>query len=319
MQLQLLRVAYGVMLGALLFIPFGVYHSRVEPYITGYLWGYNLPVGYIGLLLGAAVILYPRLHALRRLRLNAFLSLIGLSLFLTFLFSPKDYFINIINGTNFSPAQIDVDFAVGNSAVLGLSILSIAFGLVSFIRGWLPEEPNLNGVKRTMGRRNLVNKPVLGVVLVSLGVVALFVSFLAATRADTVIDKSFVLKPNEKFGSYENGTYYHAHVISKSALTGEVTVQGGSVNFTAEGYNTQNLKAIGIYPNFSLAIDPAEDQYTFTFENIDVSPSTVNFTLKETWMPFLLLAPAFIIVLILTPTGTILIVRGLQKEANKQK
>jgi hypothetical protein len=92
----------------------------------------------------------------------------------------------------------------------------------------------------------LVNKPVLGVVLVSLGVAALLVSFLVATRTDTVIDKSFVLKPNERFGSYENGTYYPVHVISKSALTGEVIVQRGNVTFTAEGSNTQNLKAIGI-------------------------------------------------------------------------
>jgi hypothetical protein len=67
------------------------------------------------------------------------------------------------------------------------------------IHGWFPDEPNLNGVRRTMGRRNLANKPVLGVVLVSLGVAALLVSFLAATRTDTVIDQSFVLKPNEKF------------------------------------------------------------------------------------------------------------------------
>jgi hypothetical protein len=184
------------------------------------------------------------------------------------------------------------------------------------IHGWFPDEPNLNGVRRTMGRRNLANKPVLGVVLVSLGVAALLVSFLAATRTDTVIDQSFVLKPNEKFGSYENGTYYHAHVISKSALTGEVIVQGGSVNVTAEGYNTQNLKAIGIYQNFSLVIDPADDQYTFTFENTGVSPSTVNFTLKEAWMPFFALAPAFVILLILTPIGTALIISGLRKKPN---
>jgi hypothetical protein len=117
MRLQLLQVAYGVMLGALLFTPFGVYHSRAEPYITGYLWGYHLPVGYVGLLLGMVAVLYPRLHALRRLRFSAFMPLIGLSLFLTFLFSPKEYFINLINGTNFSPAQIDVDFALGNPAV----------------------------------------------------------------------------------------------------------------------------------------------------------------------------------------------------------
>jgi hypothetical protein len=38
MRLHFLRLAYGVMLGALLVTPFGVYHSRVEPYVTGYLW-----------------------------------------------------------------------------------------------------------------------------------------------------------------------------------------------------------------------------------------------------------------------------------------
>jgi hypothetical protein len=28
------------------------------------------------------------------------------------------------------------------------------------VRGWLPEEPDLNSIKRTIGRHNLVNKPV---------------------------------------------------------------------------------------------------------------------------------------------------------------
>jgi hypothetical protein len=154
MRLQLLQVAYGVMLGALLFTPFGVYHSRAEPYITGYLWGYHLPVGYVGLLLGMVAVLYPRLHALRRLRFSAFMPLIGLSLFLTFLFSPKEYFINLINGTNFSPAQIDVDFALGNPAVLGLVLLSMTFGLVSFIRGWLPKKPSSPNHQKVTHRKS---------------------------------------------------------------------------------------------------------------------------------------------------------------------
>jgi hypothetical protein len=143
MRLHFLRLAYGVMLGALLFAPFGVYHSQVEPYIIGYLWGYNLPIGYVGLLLGIVAVFYPRLNAVRRLRFSSFMSFIGLLLLLSFFFSPKDYFINLIHGTNFSSVQIDVDFAVGNSAVLGLSLFSIVLGLVSFIRGWLPKEPAL--------------------------------------------------------------------------------------------------------------------------------------------------------------------------------
>jgi hypothetical protein len=153
MRLQLLRLAYGVMLGALLFTPFGVYHSRVEPYIIGYLWGYNLPIGYVGVLLGIVAVLYPRLNALRRLRFSSFMPFIGLFLLLSFFFSPKDYFINLIHGTNFSPVQIDVDFPVGNSAVLGLSLLSIFSGLVSFIRGWLPKEPHSSSYQRTTNHK----------------------------------------------------------------------------------------------------------------------------------------------------------------------
>lgn len=132
MRFQFLRLVYGVMLGALLVTPFGVYHSRSEPYVIGSLWGYHLPIGYVGLLLGIAVILYPRVSALRRRRFSLLMSIIGLSLLATFFFTPRDYFINMLHGTNFSPIQIDVDFALGNSAVLGLAVLSIAVGLVSF-------------------------------------------------------------------------------------------------------------------------------------------------------------------------------------------
>ena len=182
------------------------------------------------------------------------------------------------------------------------------------IRGWLPEEPNLNSIKRMIGRHNLGNKPVVGIVLVSLAVILFLFSFLIATRTDTVVDTSFVLEPNEKIGPYENGTYYHTHVISKSMLMSEVLVEGGSVNFTANGYNTQHLKNIVINQNYSLVIEPADDQYTFTFENTGVNLSSIKFTLKERWMPFLLLIPAFIILLILTPVGTALIISGLRKK-----
>lgn len=182
-------------------------------------------------------------------------------------------------------------------------------------RGWLPEEPDLNSIKRTMGRRNLVNKPVVGIVLVSLGVASLLFSILIATRTDTVIDASFVLEPTEK---YEPSSY-HTHVITKSTLMGEVLVEGGSVNFTAEGYNTQHLKNIFINQNYSLVIEPADDRYAFTFENSGGNlQSSIRFTLKERWLPFLSLLPAFITLLILAPIGTSLIVTGLRKNPSKE-
>ena len=97
----------------------------------------------------------------------------------------------------------------------------------------------------------------------------------------------------------------------------EVLVEGGRVNFTANGYNTQHLKNIVINQNYSLVIEPADDQYTFTFENTGANQSSIGFTLKERWLPFLALLPASIILLISAPIGTVLIIRGLR--GNEQK
>jgi hypothetical protein len=195
-----------------------------------------------------------------------------------------------------------------------VEIMTLRKYLEKRIRGWLPEEPNLNGIKRTLGWRNLASKPVLGLVLLSIGVTSLLFSLLIATRTDTVISTSFILESDEEIGPYENATYYHTHVISKSTLIGEVLVEGGNVNFTANGYNTQHLKNIVINQNCSLVIERAHDQYTFTFENTGDDLSSINFTLKERWMPFLLLIPAFTILLILTPVGTALIFSGIRKK-----
>lgn len=60
-MIQLLRLIFGAMLVTLLFVPFGAYHTRTEPYVLGLLFGFNLPVGYIALLCGILLILYPKL------------------------------------------------------------------------------------------------------------------------------------------------------------------------------------------------------------------------------------------------------------------
>ena len=188
------------------------------------------------------------------------------------------------------------------------------------IRGWLPDGPNLHRIERTMGRHNLANKrPVAGLVLLSLGVAFFLFSFLVATRTDTVIDNSFALSPNEKYGPYQTGTYYHTHITTKTTLLGEVTVKGESINLTVNGYNTEHLKNISIDQNYSLVIKPADDQYTFTFENAAARPSSVNFTLKETWIDIISLMPAFITMLLSAPIGTMLIVKGLSKKTSKKQ
>ncbi len=119
------------MLGALLIMPFGVYHSRVEPYIVGSLWGYNLPIGYIGLILGMLVILFPRTVLARKSSFGVAMVVIGFSLIGSVYLVPRESLINWINGTNFSGSQIDVDFAIGNAITLFMGLFSIIAGIVA--------------------------------------------------------------------------------------------------------------------------------------------------------------------------------------------
>ncbi|MFQ6064124.1 MAG: hypothetical protein ACE5L6_01475 [Candidatus Bathyarchaeia archaeon] len=161
-------------------------------------------------------------------------------------------------------------------------------------------------------------KTFVGLILLLLGLSLFVVSFFSITRTDTVIDISFVLDPGEKYEPYGNGTYYHTRVISKSTLSGEVVAVSGGINFTANGYNTQHLKNVFINQNHSFIIDPADDLYTFTFDNTgnDI-PSSIKFTLKEKWMNLLSLIPAFIILLITAPAGIALIIVGLRQKTGK--
>jgi len=140
------------------------------------------------------------------------------------------------------------------------------------------------------------------------------VSFSIAIKTDTVIDVSFVLEPDEKRGQGENGIYHHTRVISKSTLMGEVLVQGGSINFTANGFNTQHLKNILISQNYSFVIDPADDLYWFAFENIGSVQSSIKLTLKEKWMNVFLLIPGVLSFLILTATGLSLSIMGIRRK-----
>lgn len=118
---------YGLLLVVVLMVPFGSYHSIIEPNITGVLWGYQLPVGYVSLLCGLAVILYPKLSVLKG-RLDFVVVMIGLVLLVSLSLSSKDFFINLINNTTLGASQIDIDNAVGNFVVWGLSLFSLALG-----------------------------------------------------------------------------------------------------------------------------------------------------------------------------------------------
>ena len=128
-----LRLLYGLALIAVLFTPFAFYFSRAEPYFMGFLWGYHLPIGYVGLVLGLLVILAPKTILARKYSFGTAMLVTGLVLIISLYLSPPEYFINLIHGTNFSGGAIDVEYPIGYAVTLFVAMFSIIVGLVARI------------------------------------------------------------------------------------------------------------------------------------------------------------------------------------------
>ena len=127
----LARLAYGSMLIAVLFVPFGIYNTMAEPYVSGALWGFMLPVGYVAAASGVAVILYPRSTLLKKLGFGYLMTLIGVIMLLSVLMFPRELAISLIYGTS----MIDIDYSIFTGATVWLSVLNIVAGLVISGRG----------------------------------------------------------------------------------------------------------------------------------------------------------------------------------------
>ena len=123
--MQIFRLAYGALLIAVLFVPFAFYHTMAEPYVSGAIWGFMLPVGYVAAASGVAVIFYPRSKLLKKLGFGYLLTLIGISVALSLLLYPRTLSISLIYGTN----MIDTDYSTFSGAVIWLSLLSSAAGI----------------------------------------------------------------------------------------------------------------------------------------------------------------------------------------------
>ena len=120
-----IRLAYGASLIAVLFAPFSIYHTMAEPYTSGALFGFMLPVGYVAAASGVAIILFPRSTFLKRLGLGYLLTLIGVFMLLSVWMYPRELSISILCGTS----MIDLDYSVFTGAVVWLSLLNIVAGL----------------------------------------------------------------------------------------------------------------------------------------------------------------------------------------------
>ena len=144
-MLQILRLAYGALLIAVLFLPFGLYNTMAEPYVSGAVWVFMLPVGYVAAAAGVTVILYPRSKSLRRLGFGYLLIIVGVSLLLSLWLYPRELSISLLYGTN----MIDIDYSPFTGAVFWLSLLSLAAGTATkmkriLLRIFPPSEQDLS-------------------------------------------------------------------------------------------------------------------------------------------------------------------------------
>lgn len=121
--------------------------------------------------------------------------------------------------------------------------------------------------------------------MASIGLILFLIALIPVTRVDIVINTSFTLPPGTKYGPYDAGTYYHTRVwIYKTTLQGNILVEGEGVNIYVNGYNAGELRNIYVNGERDFTIEPADDQYTFTFDNTQGSAtSLIRFTLREVW------------------------------------
>jgi hypothetical protein len=118
-----------------------------------------------------------------------------------------------------------------------------------------------------------------------IGLASILISAFPVTRVEEVIDTSFILGPGSKYGPYDSGTCYHTRVfIYQSVLKGEVLVEGEGIYLTVNGSNSQALQNTYVSRRINFAINPADDQYIFVFDNSKGgNESLVRFTLREFW------------------------------------
>jgi len=138
MAIRILRLAYGALLIAVLFLPFGFYNTMAEPYVSGAVWGFMLPVGYIAAASGFAVIFYPRWNLLRKLGFGYLLIAVGVSTLLSLCLYPRELSVSLLHGTN----MIDIDYSTFTGAVFWLSLLSIPAGTAIEITRILMKRPH---------------------------------------------------------------------------------------------------------------------------------------------------------------------------------
>lgn len=153
-----------------------------------------------------------------------------------------------------------------------------------------------------MGRIHAPAKVSIPLALMLVGLVLIASCTFPVVSIEEVINVSITLSPGYEYGPSENGTTYHTRVLGYSSfLRGEIMIEGEGVYFSANGYNTQDLKNVYVEDQYTFTVDPADDLYWFVFNNTSGgSESDIAFRLEEVWTAPLAFSSFAMIILAVT-------------------
>ncbi len=99
-----IAIIVGLLLIASAFVPLGPYHFEGKADITGVLWNFMLPTGWLALIFGFVLLFHMRL-GIKNMRLAMFI-LVASGSVIFFRFQDVDYFLSLWHGVN---GDFDVD------------------------------------------------------------------------------------------------------------------------------------------------------------------------------------------------------------------
>ena len=123
------RSMFGIICIIALFSPLAVYHYLGEASISGTLWAFMTPIGYVALILGIILVLYPKLWLHRRLRFPNLLIASGILMIIIYLVQPVKFFLALWHGTT---VEYDIDmYSPLVSLPFYLGVVSLLYGVFS--------------------------------------------------------------------------------------------------------------------------------------------------------------------------------------------
>jgi hypothetical protein len=125
--IETLALFLGTIFASFLFLPWGTYHSIIEPYIADYLYGYKLPFGWVSFVCGLLIVLHQKTRLSGIMELDSFMMAGGLAILISLLL-PRGYFINLWHGVNHVAWDVESSLLI---LPFLLASLCVATGLIS--------------------------------------------------------------------------------------------------------------------------------------------------------------------------------------------